>query len=152
MYYILDPDVYFDEIVQGAINITNFFSVFTSFMIICFVIVIFNNTLLIFFSLKTELAKIKVLGADKREFIKTLFKEFILVLLIILAIALIEIAILSQNLKYLVLLTNYYKDIASTPLTIIYGCVIVSLVLLSSYIYYYININKTDIINEIKIY
>lgn len=152
MYYVLDPDVYFEEMIQGAVSITNFFSVFTSFMIICFIIVIFNNTLLIFFSLKTELAKIKVLGADKGDFIKTLLKEYLFLLIVVLVVGLLEISILSENLKYLVLLTNYYKDISATSLTIIYGCVIVSLVLLFSYIYYYINIRKINIVNEIKIY
>jgi hypothetical protein len=152
MYYMLDPDIYFDEMVEGAVKVTNFFSVFTSFMVICFVIVIFNNTLLIFYSLKTELAKIKVLGASRKVFAKTLLKEYIFLLGIVLGVGLIEISILSKNLKYVILLTNFYKDISSTPLTILYGCVIVSLVLLFSYLYYYININRTNIINEIKIY
>ncbi|MBI9008859.1 MAG: ABC transporter permease [Tenericutes bacterium] len=152
MYYVLDPDVYFEEMIQGAIRITDFFSVFTSFMIICFIIVIFNNTLLVFYSLKNELAKIKVLGANRGDFIKTLLKEYFLILIIILGVGFLEVVILSENMKYMVLLTNYYKDITSTPLTIIYGCVIVSLVLLLSYIYYFINIYKTDIIDEIKIY
>ncbi len=152
MYYVIDPDVYFDEMIQGAVNITNFFTVFTSFMILCFIIVIFNNTILIFYSLKSELAKIKVLGADRNVFVKTLLKEYLYILIVVLGVGVIETTILSKNLKYVVLLTNYYKDLNSTPLTMLYGCAIVSLVLLLSYIYYLININKINVIEEIKIY
>jgi len=152
MYYIMDPEVYFVDLINSVEGITNFFSVLTLYMILCFVIVIFNNTLLVFYGIKNDLAKVKVLGVSKKEFIVSLLKEYILIVVIVLGLGWLEVSVLSENLKYVVLLTNYYKDISSTPLTNLYGCAIVGCVLLLSYLYYMNNINKIEIIEEIKIY
>ena len=152
MYYIINPDVYFDEMIEGVESVTNYFSVFTAFMILCFVIVIFNNTLLCFYDIKPDLIKIKVLGASKKDFLLTLFKEFILLIIIVIIIGLIEIYILSSQLKGVVLLIEYYKDISATIPAIIYGFIISGLVLIASYLYYWNQINKVQIIEEIKFY
>ncbi len=152
MYYVLDPETYFDRYISGVESITDYFTIFTSFMILCFVIVIFNNTLLVFYGIKSDLAKILVLGGDKPIFIRTLIQEFLLILSIVLVIGIVELNVLSVYLKNVVLLTNYYKDISATYLTNLYGCVIVGCVLFGSYLYYYYNINKIEIIKEIKIY
>jgi len=152
MYYIMDPIAYFANTVESVSAITDYFTYFTLFMIICFVIIIFNNTILVFYGLKTDLARIKVLGAGDGIFIRNLVKEYLLILSIIILIGIGEVSILSEHLKYVVLLTRFYKNISSTPLTIINGCAIVGLVLILSYIYYYLNIKKIKIIEEVKIY
>lgn len=152
MYYIINPDIYFNEMVEGVENITNYFSVFTAFMILCFVIVIFNNTLLCFFDIKSDLIKIKVLGASKKDFLVTLLKELILIFVIVLIVGIIEIYILSSHLRGVVLLIEYYKDISATIPSIIYGFVISGLVLILSYLYYWNQINKVKIIEGIKFY
>ncbi len=152
MYYIMDPELYFADTVASVMNLTDYFTVFTLFMIICFVIIIFNNTILVFYGLRNDLAKIKVLGAKDSTFIANLAKEYLVVLSIVFLIGLGEILILSEHLKYVVLLTNYYKNISSTPLTIINSCAIVSIVLICSYLYYFYNIKKIKVVNEIKIY
>ncbi|XMB73151.1 hypothetical protein RJI07_04355 [Mycoplasmatota bacterium WC30] len=151
MYYVLDPEIDFDRYTSGVENIVDYFTIFTSFMILCFIIVIFNNTILIFYGLKSDLAKIKILGGDRYIFIKTLLQEFLLILSIVLVIGIVELNILSIYLKNVVLLTNFYKDISATYLTNLYGCVIVSCVLFTSYLYYFYNINKIKIIKEIQI-
>jgi hypothetical protein len=152
MYYVLDPNVYFSDILEGVSNLTNYFTIFTSYMILCFAIVIFNNTLLIFYALKSDLARLKVLGSDNKLLISSLLKEFIIILCIILVLGFIEIKVLSIYLKNVVLLTNFYKDISSTPLTILYGFILTYIVLLSSYVYYFIKIKNVDIVEEIRIY
>jgi len=116
------------------------------------VIIIFNNTILVFYGVKNDLAKIKVLGAENSLFIVNLFREYLMILLIVILIGIVEISILSEHLKYVVLLTSFYKNISSTPLTIINGCAIVSVVMIFSYLYYFYNIKKIKIIEEIKIY
>ncbi len=150
MYFILDPDLYFNDYINSAENVINFFTVFTFFMIASFVIIIFNNTLLVFYDIKNDIAKIKVLGAGRSIFIKNLLKEYLLVLSIIISLGYIEILILSEHLKYVILFTDYYKDVSSNLLTNLYGCVIVGIVLISSYVYYLYNINKIKIVDEIK--
>lgn len=152
MYYVLDPLTYFNGIIASVGNITDFFTVFSMFMIICFIIIIFNNVILVFYGLKNDLAKVKVLGAGRRLFRVSLFKEFLLMLTIVLVVGVPEILILSNHLKYVVLLTDFYKDISSPPLTIAYGCAIVGVVLFISYTYYYYNIGRLKILEEIKIY
>jgi len=152
MYYIMDPIIYFSNMLQSVASITDYFTFFTLFMIICFVIIIFNNTILVFYGVKNDLAKIKVLGAENSLFIVNLFREYLMILLIVILIGIVEISILSEHLKYVVLLTSFYKNISSTPLTIINGCAIVSVVMIFSYLYYFYNIKKIKIIEEIKIY
>ncbi len=150
MYYIINPDLYFESLISDVVSVLNFFSVFTLFIVFCFVIIIFNNTVLIFNSLKTDLAKIKSLGADKSIFLKSIMKEYGLISLLILIIGLLEIIILSDNIRYLVLFTNYYKDITATYTTTFIGCGLVLIVLLISYIYYMYNISNLKIIEQIK--
>ena len=137
LYYVLNPDIYFSNMVSSVESLTDYFSILTFFMIICFVIIIFNNTILVFYGLKNDLAKILVLGADGKEFLLNLFKEFLMIFSVIVVIGIGETLILSEHLKWVVLFTNFYKDISSTPLTIIYSCAIVNLVLLLSYLYYF---------------
>ncbi|MBN2876642.1 MAG: hypothetical protein JXL85_03210, partial [Bacilli bacterium] len=150
MYYVLDPDLYFGEYIHSAENVIDFFTVFSFFMIVCFIIIIFNNTLLVFYGLKSDIAKIKVLGGGATVFLRNLFKEYLLMVVIILMVGLPEIMILSVKLKYVVLLTDYYKNITSTPLTITYGYAIVGIVLILSYLFYFYNIQKAKIVDEIK--
>ncbi len=152
LYYVLNPDVYFDSYIESAENVTDFLMVFSFFMIVCFVIIIFNNTVLVFYGLKSDLAKLKVLGANKKTFILSLVKEYILFLSVVILVGYLEIQILSIHLKYIVLFTDYYKDISSTPLTIAYGCAIVGVVLIASYSYYFRNIKAINISEEIKIF
>lgn len=150
MYFILDPDLYFNDYISSAENVINFFTVFTLFMIASFVIIVFNNTLLVFYDIKNDIAKIKVLGAGKSVFMINLLKEYLLILSIIISFGYTEILILSKHLKYVVLFTDYYKDVSSNLLTNLYGCVIVGIVLILSYIYYLYKINKIKIVDEIK--
>ncbi|XFA98536.1 FtsX-like permease family protein [Candidatus Izemoplasma sp. B36] len=152
MYFVIDPDSYFDELVEGVEKVTNYFSVFTAFLILCFVIVIFNNTLLVFFDIKSDLVKVKVLGASKKDFMCMLLLEFVILLLIIISVGLVEILILSNHLKGIVLLINYYKDISAYTNAVIIGFVLSSVVLLLSYWYYYKQIMKIKMIDEIKFY
>lgn len=152
MYFVLNPDVYFEDLVSGISNITNYFTVFTSYMILCFVIVVFNNTLLVFYAVKSDIARLKVIGADNKMLINSLAKEFIIILAIIVSLGIIEINILSNYLKYIVLLTNFYKDISSTPTTVLYGMVVTTSVLLLSYVYYFMKIRSVHIVEEMKFY
>ncbi len=152
MYFVLDPGVYFEELISSISNITNYFSIFTSYMILCFVIVIFNNTLLVFYAVKSDIARLKVLGADSKLFITSLLKEFIVILMIIIALGIIELNILSKYLKNVVLLTNFYKDISSTTQTVLYGFIVTGSVLLLSYVYYFFKVRKVHIVEEIKFY
>jgi len=152
MYFVLDPGVYFEELISSISNITNYFSIFTSYMILCFVIVIFNNTLLVFYAVKSDIARLKILGADSKLFITSLLKEFIVILMIIIALGIIELNILSKYLKNVVLLTNFYKDISSTTQTVLYGFIVTGSVLLLSYVYYFFKVRKVHIVEEIKFY
>ena len=152
MYYVLNPDIYFNYLVQSVEKVINYFSVFTAFLILCFIVVIFNNTLLVFYDVKSDLVKVKILGASKKDIIKNILLEYILILFIICGVGLVEILILSENLKGVVLLINYYKDINASTKAILIGFLSSSLVLFLSYLYYYIQIYKINLIDEMKIY
>lgn len=151
MYYLINPNYYFENMLSSSESLIDFFAVFTMFIIFCFVIVIFNNTVLVFNSLKTDLAKIKSLGANRLDFRVSVFKEYLLIIVLLILFGFLESLILSENLRYLVLFTHYYKDITATGLTILYGCLSVALVELLSYLYYFSRINRIEIIKEIKI-
>ena len=152
MYFVLNPDSYFDDIVEGVQKVTNYFSVFTAFLIFCFAIVIFNNTVLVFYDIQSDLVKVKILGASKKDFIKTILQEVIVIFFIILFVGIIEILILSKHLKGIVLLINYYKDISASINAILIGYILTCFVLVVSYVYYLHKINKINLIDEIKFY
>jgi ABC-type antimicrobial peptide transport system permease subunit len=152
MYFVINSSIYFDSMINDVENVTDYFTVFTSFMIICFMIVIFNNTLLVFYDLKTDLSKVKVLGFSNKMMIINLLKEFIILFIVISLVGVLEITILSKYLKYLVLFTNYYKDISASVSSTVYGLVISTLVLLISYLYYFFKYTKLKVVEEIKIY
>ncbi len=152
MYFVLNPSVYFSDLIDDIENVTDYFSIFTSFMVFCFIIVIFNNTLLLFYSLKKDLGKIIILGANKAQIALTLFKEFGIILLHTSIIGMIMVSVLSLHLKYVVLLTGFYKDVTTTLLSNVYGLIFVTGILCLSYVYYFYHMTKIKLIEEIKIY
>ncbi len=152
MYYVFDSNTYFGDYVKIADRLGDFFTILTGFMIVCFMIVIYNNTLLLYYDLKPDLAKVKVLGLNNKNIISTLLKEYFLISVIILVIGIIEIIILSKYLKNIILFADYYKDINATFFDILIGFILTYILLLFSYIYYFKKIREIKIIDEMKFY
>ncbi len=152
MYYVLDANAYFGTIIDQMNKVSNFFMILTAFMISCFLIVVFNNTLLMFYDLKPDLAKIRVLGISRKQITLNILLEFILISAIIFIVGFTEVKVLSAYLKNIIVFVKYYKDISATAVDIVYGFILTFLMLLLSYIYYLYKINNIRIIDEMKFY
>jgi hypothetical protein len=113
--------------------------------------VVFNNTLLKFYSLKNDYSKIKVLGlADKFNF-SNLIKEFFVLFGCLIIVGTIEIIILSRYLREVLLFFDYYKHMTADVHITIFSYVLIFISLLLSYIYYYFKVKSISLSEEIRI-
>ncbi len=152
MYYVVDAQAQLETSLDLARNVLALFTVITVFIIFSFIFVVFNNTMLKFYSLKNDYAKIKVLGVSDKMNLTNLVKELGVIVLVLLSIGMLEILILSKYLRYVLLFFDYYKELSANPIsiTIAYAAIIISLIF--SYIYYYILVKKVEVSLEIKSY
>lgn len=152
MYYVINGEERLEETLALADNVLALFTVITVFIILSFVFVVINNTILKFYALKNEIAKIKVIGYSNYSAGIDLIKEISLMLLTITIIGLMEIFILSEYLRYLLLYFNYYKELTASLKSISYGYIVVFVSFTVSYIYYHALIKHISLEKEIKFY
>ncbi len=152
MYYIINGEESLNKSLDLAKNVLALFTVITVFIILSFVFVVINNTVLKFYTLKNEIAKIKVIGQSNYSFGYDMIKEFLLLTLTIVIVGLTEILILSENLRYVLLFFDYYKDLSASVQSVSIGYLVVIFSFAVSYIYYYLLIKKIIISREIRIY
>jgi len=133
-----------------AKNVMALFTVMTFFIILSFLLVVFNNTALKFDTLKSEYAKIRVLGYDRTQLLRHLALEWGLSSFFIGTVGLLEIMILSRFMRYILLFFDYYKNMSSTPIAILISFLMVSACLGVSYGFYFRKILNYPIVKEIK--
>jgi len=75
MYYVLEVDKLVDDIGDVFETASDLFLVLTSVMIASFLIVIINNTILVYYTMKKDFARLKTLGVKNKDFLKNIFKE-----------------------------------------------------------------------------
>lgn len=152
MYYLIDGQEQLEEQLDLAANVLALFTVITIFVILSFIFVVFNNTILKFYALKNDYAKIKVIGSNNKNDIFNLIKELLILVLVLLVVGLAEVMILSRYLRYVLLFFDYYKNLYASfkSISLSYLLIIVSLTL--SYGYYYWMIKNISISEEIRMY
>ncbi|MDT8336329.1 MAG: hypothetical protein RQ856_00725 [Candidatus Izemoplasmatales bacterium] len=152
MYYLIDGQKQLEEQLDIAANVLALFTVITIFVILSFIFVVFNNTILKFYSLKNDYAKIKVIGTSNNNDIVNLLKELLILITVLFIVGLAEIVVLSSYLRYVMLFFDYYKDLYASfeSISISYSLIIFSLTV--SYGYYYWKIKNISISEEIRMY
>ncbi len=152
MYYVVDAKEILSQQLNIAKNVLSLFTVITIFVILSFLFVIYNHTVLKFESQKNDYAKTLVLGIDKSKLRVNHFKEWLLISSITAVIGSVEILILSKYLKYVLLFFDYYKDFSTNIIIFGIALIIIIIILMISYIINYKLIRRMNVINEIKTY
>ncbi|MBN2504319.1 MAG: hypothetical protein JXB20_03140, partial [Bacilli bacterium] len=149
MYYVLDINALINDFGSIYKTASSLFLVLTSIMIVSFLIVIVNNTLLVFQTMKHDYAELKTLGVSNSEFGKCIAYEIGLGFSLVLMIAAFEVVLLTEFMPEIMLFFNYYKEISPTPYVLISSVMIVFVAYVVSYLLYYIRIGKLEITDEI---
>jgi predicted lysophospholipase L1 biosynthesis ABC-type transport system permease subunit len=152
MYYFVDAQAEIELQLDRADSILALFTVLIIFVISSFLLVVFNNTVLKYYSLKNDYAKVKILGIKNSQIINNLFKEIIILFLCLIIVGTLEIILLSNFLKYLLLFFDYYKNLTANIYAVIISYSAILFVLLVSYLFYFLRIRKLEVSNEIRVF
>ena len=152
MYYFVDAQAEIELQLDRADSILSLFTVLIIFVISSFLLVVSNNTVLKYYSLKNDYAKVKILGIENRQIINNLFKEIIVLFLCLILVGTLEIILLSNFLKYLLLFFDYYKNLTANIYAVIISYFAIFFVLLVSYLFYFLKIRKLEVSKEIRVF
>ncbi|MFA7107013.1 MAG: hypothetical protein WC154_06900 [Candidatus Izemoplasmatales bacterium] len=151
MYYLIDSQAELEKLIDMENQLLALFTVITVFVILSFMLVVFNNTTLKFYSLKNDYAKVGVLGIDRRTVLLNLGKELLYLCVLLGIVGTIEMLVFSKYLKYVLLFFDYYKNIRFDLFGYIVTIFSVLFTLFLSYIYYFYKIKQIDLANEIRV-
>lgn len=152
MYYVISMDDYIKEYNDYIKNINSMFIFLCSVLVVCFVIVMVNNILLIFYSMKSDYAKMIILGQDGKEFFQMLLKEALLIFSLLFILCLGETFIFIKYFPRIMLVFHYYKSIVPTWSVLASTFAFEALILAGAYGYYFLKIRKLKLIEETKKY
>lgn len=151
MYYVLEVDRLVDDVGNVFETASDLFLVLTTVMIASFLIVIVNNTILVFYTMRKDYARLKTLGVRNRDFLVNIFKEIGLSTLSVILFVVVEIIILTEYMPNIMLFFDFYKQIVPEFRTTVIAIFLVFIAFLLSYTIYYAKILKLGIIEEINL-
>jgi len=152
MYYVVDTNDTVKDSSEEMLAVTNYLSFLALAIAFAFIIVIINNSLLVFYSLRPIYAKMKVMGLSLRELQKEISIEIGLMVLILFLSSSLCLIVLIPNLGPLMLFLHYYKMI-QIPASAIVGRVLLgSAVFVFSFVFYFFKASSINVIQEIKKY
>lgn len=152
MYYFIDVQEQLDQQLELTRSVLALFTVITIFIILSFMFVVYNNTLLKFYSLKSDYAKVMVLGITRKKIKNNLNIEFAFMILSMVIVGLIEAMILSKNFKNVLLFFDYYKNIEANYIAIIIAYISIFTSLYFSYKVYFNKLKTIDVTEETKVF
>lgn len=150
MYYIVPIDDlinYYGSMYQTAADLA---LAMVGVVIASFMIVIINNTLLVFQTIKGDYAKLRVMGAGFKNLFGSLAKEVLISLAVIMIFFIPSIMVFTKALPKLMLFFNYHREIIPKIGTIILGIALVTIAFSASYLIYAHKVKRLDLIAEIK--
>ena len=149
LYYIIDFDLIISDFYNDYNSALKYLTYMSYMIVFCFAFTIFNNSILIFEELKSNYAKIKILGMRNSSLIIEVLKENIYLLIcVFISVILMAIGVL-PNIQNIVLYFNiYYPFIINIShlFEAISFCIIVYFI---SNIGYLFRLIKLNIITEI---
>jgi hypothetical protein len=150
MYFLIDTQEMVQESTEQLELMMDFISFLVYVVAMAFIVIIINNSLLMFYSLKNDYARIRILGLSRGEIFGQIAREVLLTTLAAAIGSFIGLLIIIPNLGPLMLLAKFYKNIQADALwTLLYTLAGAS-AFLFSYVFYLHKVNRLDIIQEIK--
>jgi len=152
MYVLIDVNKTVIKSLSLIDKLIDYLLIIIWFIVGSFVVVIINNSLLLFSMIKADYAKLMILGFDYRQLRRNVLKEAVLTVFTAAVIAFVGLMFMFPNFSPMMVIFGYYKEIAVTGDEVIkylgLGCIIFIL----SYFIYYRKIRSIRLIETIRKY
>ncbi len=152
MYYVISMQSFMDDYNDYILSINSMFIFLCTVLIICFVVVMVNNILLIFYSMKSDYAKMIILGQNGKDFFVMLLKEALLIFTILVILCIGETFVFVKYFPKIMLVFHYYKSIVPTWDVLVKTFLFEAVILGGAYAYYFLKIRNLKLIDETKKY
>jgi len=128
LVYLID----FQELIRDSANemkrTTEYMTIILSTIILCFILAIFNHSILLLGQMKSVYARLNVLGYSKKQLNQLIIKESFIMFMILLFSSSISFIMLSNELRELVILSGDYENIHFRGTSLLYGGFIILIV------------------------
>jgi ABC-type antimicrobial peptide transport system permease subunit len=152
MYFLIDTDEMLAKTAEQAFDLTNYLTIVSLAVAFAFIFVIINNSLLVFYSRRSDYAKLKVLGVSTKELMKEIIQEVVFSIIVVFTISFGCSFLLIPNLGPFMLYFKYFRTIETGVLPLLSRVGIGSLAFVFSYSFYFFKIRSMNVIQEIKKY
>jgi len=152
MVYILDFQQVVDSKVSEMRTITEYMTIILSTIIGCFILSIFNHSILLLGQMKDSYARLYVLGFSKQKMLAMLAKESALLFFILMISSIFSFILLSNVLSPLLLISGEYENIQFSIKPLLLGSFIILLVFISTKIVYLWGVMKIKPSDVVKTY
>ncbi len=152
LYFIASFDSLVLSILDSFNYLFDYLNYILYFFMLCFILTIFNNSILIFDELKQTYANIKILGMTNKSMIKMAVTENVYVLFTNLILVFLMTLGAVPNIKYISLYFGLYFPLPVEFSALIIGLLTSTVVFILSHIVYLFRISKIDMIENIKQY
>jgi len=136
MVYILDFQLVVDSKISELQTVTDYMIIILSTIIGCFILSIFNHSILLLEQMKDSYARLYVLGFSKRKMLAMLTKESALLFFILMITSIFSFILLSGVLSQLILISGEYENIQLSLKSVLLGSFIILLVFIATKIIY----------------
>ncbi|PKK96647.1 MAG: hypothetical protein CVV58_05300 [Tenericutes bacterium HGW-Tenericutes-3] len=152
MVYILDYQDIVDAKEKEMRTTTDYLTIILSTIIGCFVLSIFNHSILLLGQMKDTYARLFVLGFSKKRMIVVLIKEAMLVFSILLFSSMLSFILLSSQLTPLILISGEYEHMQLSIKSLSIGTLIIFVVFIITKIAYFHGVLKIRPSDVVKYY
>ncbi len=150
LYYIVDMQDFMHDFTDYILRTNNLFMFLSGVLVLSFIIVIINNTLLVFDSKKSDYAKLLILGIPRKKIRLGLLQEYLAIVVTLILFTLIESIVFTLYFPKMMLVFNYYKEIIPTFLDQLYTDLILGLILFVVYLYFDYKVSNLQVVSETK--
>ncbi len=151
MIRITDVNQSMDRLIYEMERVAVYITVILSLIIGCFVIAMINHAHLLFVQVKSNYARLYVIGYSKKRMVLTLIKEGLITLIVFYVAASIGYIVIASYFSDLSILFGEYEPVKFSAVPLLYGAVIITLVFsvqYAIYIYQVLHIKLSEIIKS----
>jgi len=152
MVYILDYQFIVDAKETEMRTTTDYLTIILSTIIGCFILSIFNHSILLLGQMKETYARLFVLGFSKKRMLIALIKESILIFTILLFTSIISFILISYQITPLILISGEYELMQLSLHSILLGSLIIAIVFILTKIAYFLGVLRINPSDVVKYY
>ena len=152
LVYLIDFQELITNNANEMVRTTEYMTFILSIIILCFILAIFNHSILLLGQMKSVYARLKVLGYSQQQLMMLIIKESLLMFIILLLSTAISFVMLSAQLRGLVILSGDYENIYFREISLLHGSWIILIVFILTKSIYLRGVSTLDISTVLKTY